>query len=322
MNKKIIKYVVASITACVVIASACVNKKGKTSNWAYNNTGEPVCGIQGIAGADIDIGESVLDWAGKPMIIAVVDSEIPVTCKDLKGIITNPSETDCDEENNHAVSVAGIISTNSESNYESVLKNASIYSIVIDPAEIDILRLINDLENAEECGIRVINMSFTMERFSQDLYDYMRNSKMLFICSAGNGGRNHISFPAAFDLDNVISVIGINNRGICSDISNYSSEADIAAPGENVLCITESGRTTYLSGTSFAAPFVSACCAYLISETDCDATTAKRVVCTCANHYSSLEGFVKEGRILSVKNVIEYIAKEQTFVDVEITENA
>ena len=279
------------------------------------NNGEVVCGVPGVPGIDIDIGDEELNWEDRPMIIAMVDSPISASsCRDLEGIIRNPTETDQENSGQHAVSVAGIISTNEKSHYRSVLKDAPIFSIVIDPEDLNIPQLITDLKQAEESGIRVVNMSFTTERFSQELYDYMSSSEMLFVCAAGNRGRNRISYPAAFDLDNVISVVGMNNRGECSDMSNRSPDADIAAPSENVMCLQEDGTQSMQTGTSFSTPYVTACCAYLISELDCDAVTAKSIVCESANKLPSLEGYVMDGRCLSVKNVMEYIEKNHSSI--------
>ena len=298
----------------ISLCFGCKKDEAKT-NWAMKNSGESVCGIPGVPGIDIDIGNEVLKWGDNPMIIAMVDAPISdFSCRDLEGIIENPTDFDSENIDNHAVSVAGIISTNEKSNYRSVLKDAPIYNIAIDPEDLKIPQLIMDLKQAEELGIRVVNMSFTTERFSQELYDYMSTSEMLFVCAAGNRGRNRISYPAAFELDNVISVVGINNRGECSEMSNRSPDADIAAPSENVMCLQADGTQSMQTGTSFAAPYVTACCAYLINQLDCDAATAKTIVCECANKLPSLEGDVMEGRCLSVKNVIEYIEKNHSTI--------
>jgi len=172
----------------------------------------------------------------------------------------------------------------------------------------DVVKLIKDLEYAESIGVRVVNMSFTMNYFCQELYDFLNKSKMLFVCAAGNEHKNYISYPAGFDLDNVISVVGINNWGYCSQYSNYSSDADIAAPGENILCLGKDNTLEYLSGTSFATPYVTACCAYLISEINCDASTAKKILIECANENNALYGYVNKCKMLSMGNIVSYVS--------------
>lgn len=275
-------------------------------NWAMQNNGQKICGEKGVAGIDIGAANSSLHWNGKQMIIAIVDSGISSNGNPaLNDIIFNFSESLV--YNAHALAVAGIISTNSQSSYKSVLKDAPIYNISIDNENIDILKLIDDLRIAESMGIHLVNMSFTMDYFSQELYDYIKNSEMLFICAAGNDHENYISYPANFSLDNVVSVIGINNWGYCSKFSNYSVNADIAAPGENILCIGENDSLEYCSGTSFAAPYVTACCAYLMSETDCCASEAKKLLLESAVNNPALDGYVCNNRMLSLKNILIYI---------------
>ena len=231
-------------------------------------------------------------------MIAIVDSGISSdSCPALSDIVVNAF--DGQTANDHALAVAGIISTNSQSTYKSVLKDAPIYNIAIEKNNVDISKLIDNLSMAEKQGIRLVNMSFTMNYFCQELFDYIKNSEMLFVCAAGNDHKNTIDYPAGFDLDNIISVVGINNWGYCSRYSNYSVQADIAAPGENILCIGENDSLVYCSGTSYAVPYVTACCAYLMSETDCDALEAKRIILECAADNPALDGYVCNKKMLS-----------------------
>lgn len=277
-------------------------------NWAMKNVGQKVCGEKGVAGMDIGADNSSLNWNGKPMIIAIVDSGVSSNDNPaLNGIVVNSSEGERNDV--HALAVTGIISTNSQSTYKSVLKDAPIYNIAIDKDNINISKLINDLNIAENCGVRLVNMSFTMNYFCQELFDYIQKSNMIFVCAAGNIHENHIAYPAGFDLDNIISVVGINNWGYCSQFSNYSNYADIAAPGENILCLDQNGNLSYYSGTSFATPYVTACCAYLISETNCSALDAKKILLECAVDNPALKGYVCDSRMLSLKNINLYIEK-------------
>ncbi len=312
MNKRILLVCFAAAVVFICLSSSC-KRSEKQINWAIQNTGERICGVEGVVGVDIDMKGLTLRWQDKATLIAIVDSDAPFSSvAALKGIVKKQNNERYVEDKAHSIAVASIISTNDESTYQSVLKGAPLLSIQIDASNCDIDRMIADLKDAEGKGIKVVNMSFSLHDYSQKLYDYMKQSSMLFVCAAGNGADNDLCYPAKFECENVISVVGMNNYGCCSSSSNRSYDADIAAPGENVLCLNEKSETVYMTGTSFAAPYVTACCAYLISETGCDAKMAKEIVCSCANKYPSLNKCVKEGRVLSIGNVIEYIQNEMS----------
>ncbi len=301
-NKLVLKVAICII---MILLSSCKLKPNR-DNWAMLNTGQDICGTKGMVGVDIGADNTSLKWKSKKIKIALVDSPIVIGSNDaLNKIIYNGIHSGASIS--HSLSVAGIISTNSDSKYKSVLKDAPIYCISVNLPDIDIKSLIFELKTAEKRGIRIVNMSFTLDSFCQELYDYISNSKMLFVCAAGNDHTNDVYYPAGYNLDNVISVIGINNLGYCSTYSNYSIHADIAAPGENILCICENNNLNYLSGTSFATPYVTASAAYLIDSISCNAATAKKIIISCARKMDSLCGYVSGGRLLSLENIICYI---------------
>lgn len=134
----------------------------------------------------------------------------------------------------------------------------------------------------------------------------IRKSSMLFVCAVGNENKEQMDYSAAYDLPNVISVVGINNYGYCSSYSNYSKNADIAAPGEDVLCIGEKDGLQYMSGSSFAVPFITATCIYIIDQTNCTPLEAKNILLETARHLDSLEGKVNSGRLVSFENIKKY----------------
>lgn len=117
-------------------------------------------------------------------------------------------------------------------------------------------------------GADICNISWGTSQYSPALKEAMRESDMLFVAAAGNQGTNNDDnpvYPASFDLDNLISVTFIDANGNLTKKSNYGTNSvDIAAPGDDILS-TVVGSYETLSGSSMAAPQVSAVAALLYS---------------------------------------------------------
>ncbi len=118
---------------------------------------------------------------------------------------------------------------------------------------------------AEVKGTDVINFSLGCEKESPALYETISESKALFVCAAGNNGADMAerpTYPAAYRLENIVSVGSINNDGEYSHFSNYNENyVDIAAVGRDVICVYPEGEIGPASGTSIAAAQVTAAAA-------------------------------------------------------------
>src|SRR3990172_7780962 len=122
---------------------------------------------------------------------------------------------------------------------------------------------------AADRGADVINLSLgTNDTFGgptdlQLAIDYAWRRGALIVGAAGNSGASSIDFPAR--LANVVSVAALDESGTRASYSNYGPGLDISAPGTRILTLTSNNQIHYLSGTSLAAPFVTAAAALLLS---------------------------------------------------------
>lgn len=104
----------------------------------------------------------------------------------------------------------------------------------------------------------VINLSFSMTDSSPELSDalvYAKSKKVIVVASAGNSGRESVSYPAAYS--GVVGVGSVNLADLRSYFSNFGDSAKTSAPGEALLTTYPGGRYAAVWGTSFSAALVS-----------------------------------------------------------------
>ncbi len=112
-------------------------------------------------------------------------------------------------------------------------------------------------------GILISNNSWGGGGFSTSFFNALvsaNNAGHVFVAAAGNAASNNDatpSYPASYNVANVIAVAATDSKDALASFSNYgATSVDIAAPGVNTASTYSSGGYVYLSGTSMATPHV------------------------------------------------------------------
>lgn len=135
---------------------------------------------------------------------------------------------------------------------------------------------IYDLRNKQKQNILITNNSWGGGSPSRSLREAMgRANSPLHACSAGNSNTSRPSYPAAYDLDNIIAVAATDPDDLYASFSNWGKDwVDLAAPGVNILSTVPTGRCAIcdssgyraINGTSMATPHVAGAAALIWSE--------------------------------------------------------
>ena len=158
-------------------------------------------------------------------------------------------------------------------------------------------------------NIPILNYSGGGEGTNAALQEAINNYTGLFICAAGNNGRNIDSnayYPACYTNGNIISVASTNSSDVLAGSSNYgATSVDLSAPGVSILSTLPDNSYGYMSGTSMAAPHVTGVAALILSvNPNLSAATVKDLILSNVDTVSGLSGkCVTGGRLNAYKAV-------------------
>ncbi|MFN5208684.1 MAG: S8 family serine peptidase [Bacteroidota bacterium] len=120
---------------------------------------------------------------------------------------------------------------------------------------------------AIDAGADVVNMSwgspFPDPLLKEVIDTAVYQSKIFFVAAAGNMGDSLRNYPAAFE--NVVAVSATDQLDQKLSSSSFGDWIEIAAPGSSLLSTEPGNGYAYMSGTSVAAPLVSASIGLLLS---------------------------------------------------------
>jgi thermitase len=167
---------------------------------------------------------------------------------------------------------------------------------------------IDGIDYAIHEGARIVNCSFGSSKKSSALEDevnYAKSKNTLLVVAAGNNGDNIDSdpeYPASFTQGNVLTVAATTASGALASFSNYGKKSvDIGAPGDKIFSTYLGSTYKTLSGTSMAAPLLSAAAAMVrAKDSDLTYTDIKNALRNHTQPLASLSGKSVSGGLLSV----------------------
>ncbi len=282
------------------IFNAVPNDPSFGSLWGLHNIGQS----GGVPDADIDAPEAWDATRGSAnIIVAVIDSGMDVAHPDLApNVWVNTGEiagNGMDDDGNgyiddvngfdffngdndpddpawlsHGTHVSGTIGASGNNGVGVVGVNwrVQLMACKVGDYYLSDSAIIAAFEYAVRMGARVANCSFGGYYYSQAEYDAIsaaNEAGMLVVCAAGNDSNDNDAFPsypASYDLPNIIAVAASTRLDEMASFSNYGRESvDVAAPGYDIMSTMVGGGYERMSGTSMASPHTAGLAALVAS---------------------------------------------------------
>ncbi|SHK15739.1 GBS Bsp-like repeat-containing protein [Hespellia stercorisuis] len=250
----------------------------------------------------------------------------------VNGVDTSPAN-----KNSHGTHVAGIISAEANNQLGIAGVGSAGDNSAIDLVAVDIFsgkettsmaHLLKGLEYAESIQARVINLSLGVQasglsaeslELLQDACDSAAGAGITLVCAAGNyaSGDNGSVATVPSDFESTISVISVDAANTKAGTSNYGTRKDVSAPGVNIYSTYDmsSFGTGYAlkSGTSMAAPMVTAAAAFLYAaDSGMTPEKVKEIVRSTATDIGT-EGYdeLTGAGLLNVEKAVQAVVPDQ-----------
>ena len=239
----------------------------------------------------------------KKVKVAVLDTGADIAHPDLKNVINTGESCELLDEvgtfgpllgdgyikgilsetgGGHGTHVSGLIAAEAHNGIGIAGAGSAGDNSIIDLMVVDIFSkdtktslkyLIEGMEYAKEHGAKILNLSLGMKYNSFDdtmlkaECDALAQEGMIIICAAGNyalADSGELSVVPS-DYNSTISVIAVDENNSRNSSSCYGLMKDISAPGKDIYSTKKDGEYGVMSGTSMAAPQVTAAAALVCS---------------------------------------------------------
>ena len=320
-----------------------------SSLWGLHNTGQS----GGLADADIDAPEAWDIFTGSQnVVVGVIDTGVDYNHPDLfNNRWINPGEIADDgidndgngfiddvygwdfanddndpmDDQGHGTHCAGTIGAQGNNNQGVVgvnwtvklagIKFLGAYGGTLSDA-------IDSIHYAVETQMTLTSNSWGGGGYSSLLkqaIESARDANQLFVAAAGNSAYDNDqtpSYPASYDVDNVIAVAASDRHDQLSSFSQWGlNSVDIAAPGSSILSTTPNNSYSIYSGTSMATPHVAGACAlYLGMHPNSDYQSVKTMLLDNVDPIPALQDKVLSGGRLNIHTLLQASAGPQIVV--------
>jgi hypothetical protein len=230
---------------------------------------------------------------GRNVRVAVIDARVDTDHPDLKDAVARSFDAIGGSDaapDFHGTAVAGII--RARGLVEGAAPEAQLLAVrafrtkgVGALPETTTHVLLTAVDWAVKNGAKVLNMSFVgaHDPALQQVIEAAGQKGIVVVAAAGNGGPNGpAAYPGAYP--GVIAVTAVDQADGRYVFANRGSYIAVSAPGVDILAPVERGRHAYVSGTSFAAAYVSGIAALLLErEPQLDAALVTELIVTGAD---------------------------------------
>ncbi len=223
----------------------------------------------------------------------------------------NPSD-----DEGHGTHVSGIVLGTTQSIFTTPTTDSNIRIMPLKFLDADGTGATSDaikaIYYAANNGARVMNNSWGGGPYSMALAEaitYAYNKDIVFVVAAGNSGENNDaspSFPANYDMPNIVSVAATDDSDNKANFSNYGpATVLLSSPGVRILSTYPGGVFAHMSGTSMAAPIVAGVAAMMRYQSpSMNSYQIKNLIAGSVDQKSNLSAFVKtSGRVNAYKAV-------------------
>lgn len=216
--------------------------------------------------------QEMIGWSGWPSAFAptigMIDTGINVDHEALRGQKLKVFQVDLNERNaadrQHGTAIAALLVGRLDSRTPGLLPNARLVAVEAfhsgrGGSQADAFSLANAVDILMSEGVSVINLSFSGPEnlVLREITEQAARRSIALVAAAGNGGAGaKPAYPAAWP--HVVAVTAVDSRGRIYRQANQGPYISLAAPGVGVWTAASISGGRLKSGTSYAAPFVTA----------------------------------------------------------------